>query len=72
MVLKDSYQFNTFAGLRVDEIQRKTDPDSWLHISSDDNYCADILTRGESPNKLGPDSIWQREPDWLIEMIGLL
>ena len=67
MILKDSYQFNTFAGLRVDELQRKTNPEDWLHIPSEANYCADILTKGETPDKLGPDSVWQKGPQWLIQ-----
>ena len=65
MIKKDSYLFNTFAGVRVDEIQSKSDPHSWLHIPSKENYCADILTKGTTPDKLGPDSIWQQGPAWL-------
>ena len=65
MIKKDSYLFNTFAGVRVDEIQTKSDPHSWLHIPSKENYCADILTKGITPDKLGPDSTWQQGPEWL-------
>ena len=66
MICKSSYEFNTFVGLRVAEIQRKTDIDGWLHISSEYNI-ADIITRGASPNKLGPSSIWQTGPLWLVK-----
>ena len=66
MILKDSYGYNTFAALRVAEIQQKTDPAGWLHIPGDQNI-SDILTRGASPEKLGQDSVWQRGPHWLIE-----
>ena len=66
MILKDSYGFNTFAGLRVAEIQQKTDPEAWLHIPGDENI-SDILTRGASPDKLGKDSVWQKGPLWLVK-----
>ena len=52
MIKKDNYGFNTFAGLRVAEIQKKTDVDSWLNIPSAENI-ADVLTRGAKPDKLG-------------------
>ena len=58
MLQKTIYGFSTFVGLRVGEIQQKTDRSSWLHIASSENI-ADILTRGASPDKLGPGSVWQ-------------
>ena len=64
MMKKQSYGFNTFAGLRVGEIQQKTDFDDWFHISSKENI-SDILTKGVSPDKLGPGSTWQYGPAWL-------
>ena len=66
MLAKDSYGYNTFAGLRVAEVQQKTDIEDWKHISSSQNI-SDILTKGISPNKLRPESEWQRGPSWLIE-----
>ena len=66
MIRKLSYGFNTFGGLRIAEIQNKTDVDGWLHIPSEENI-ADIITRGASPNKLGPNSIWQKGPLWLVK-----
>ena len=65
MIRKDSYGFNTFAGLRVTEIQKKTDVMSWHHIPSEENI-SDILTKGTDPSKIGIDSIWQNGPHWLV------
>ena len=65
MIKKESYTLNTFAGLRVKEIASKSDVTSWMHISSKDNYVADILTRGTTPDKLKKDSEWQVGPSWL-------
>ena len=67
MVKKEDYTLNTFAGLRVKEISRKSDVSSWLHISSKQNFVADILTRGTSPDNLKEGSDWQTGPKWLIE-----
>ena len=39
MILKDSYGFNTFAGLRVGEIQQKTVVEDWIHIPSKELMC---------------------------------
>ena len=65
MIKKESYMLNTFAGLRVKEIASKSDVTAWMHISSNDNYVADILTRGTTPEKVKEDSEWQRGPLWL-------
>lgn len=67
MIKKDSYEFNTFVGLRVKEIDAKSDVTTWHHVSSADNYCSDILTRGENPTKLGSGSPWQCGPAWLTQ-----
>ena len=65
MLKKSSYGFNTFVGLRVGEIQQKCDYEDWLHIPSQENI-ADILTKGAPPNMLGPNSIWQKGPYWMV------
>ena len=52
-------------GLRVGEIQQKCDYEDWLHVPSQENI-SDILTKGAPPNVLGPDSVWQRGPHWLV------
>ena len=67
MIKKDSYLLNTYAGLRVKEIGAKTDTYAWRHINSKENYVSDILTREETPNRLGEGSQWQRGPSWLTE-----
>ena len=64
MIKKESYGFNSFAGLRVGEIQMKTDRNAWRHIPSKENI-SDILTKGASPDVLGPNSVWQAGPVWL-------
>ena len=64
MMKKQSYGFNTFAGLRVGEIQQKTNQKDWHHIPSKENI-SDILTRGATPDKLGPGTTWQCGPGWL-------
>ena len=70
MMKKESYGFNTFAGLRVGEIQQKTDLAQWHHIPSKENI-SDILTRGVTPDKLGPDTVWQCGPAWLSGPLSL-
>ena len=65
MILKESYGFNTFAGLRVGEIQRKTDVIQWRHIPSQENV-SDILTKGASPDTLRVGTAWQTGPAWLV------
>ena len=67
MLKKDSYVLNTFAGLRVKEIESKSDVLSWKHISSKDNFVSDILTKGATPDKLGENSEWQTGPKWLLK-----
>ena len=47
------------------EIQQKTQPDDWKHVSSQDNKVANILTKGAPPSSLGPESEWQQGPEWL-------
>lgn len=66
MMLKESYGFNTFAGLRVSELQKKTDLTKWFHIASSENI-ADILTKGSTPDHIGQNSLYQTGPLWLIE-----
>ena len=66
MIKKESYGFNSFAGLRVGEIQQKTDRNAWSHIPSKENI-ADILTKGAPPSTLGPGSTWQTGPSWLVQ-----
>ena len=66
MIRKESYEFNTFAGLGVGEIQQKTNRNKWLHIPSKQNSSI-IFTRGAPPSVLGPGSVWQAGPKWLVQ-----
>ena len=64
MIQKESYGFNTFAGVRIGEIQSATDQSQWYWVEGKKNI-ADWTTRGKSPNELGPESSWQKGPDFL-------
>ena len=66
MLKKDSYSLDTFTGLRVSEIQKKSVAEDWLHVPSKENI-ADVLTKGACPESLGPDSVWQCGPTWLVD-----
>ena len=65
MIRKDSNWYNTFARVRVAEIQTKTNVDDWLHDPRN-KKIADILTRGELHSELGHDSVWQNGRKWLV------
>ena len=64
MVQKESYGFNTFAAIRVGEIQEYTSISQWYWVSGDLNI-ADLITRGADPKSLGEESIWQNGPEFL-------
>ena len=66
MINKISTRFRVYEGVRIGEIQAACGGDlrSWGWISSGDNI-ADWVTRGRVPSELGPDSMWQRGPDFL-------
>ena len=64
MLAKEIYGFNTFEGLQVAKVQKKTALTDWIHIPSKQNIL-DVLTKGKPPNMLGPDSEWQKGPSWL-------
>ena len=71
MIKKSLYGFNTFAGLKVGEIQLKTNVEDWFHIPSEENI-ADCLTKGLSLSKLNSGSKLQDNPgqlksDWPIQ-----
>ena len=66
MIKKESYWYNTFAGMRVSEIQSRSDVDNWLHVPSAQNI-ADILTKGAPPSALVEGSCWQSGPVWLLQ-----
>ena len=66
MINKISTRFRVYEGVRIGEIQAACGGDlrSWGWISSGDNI-ADWVTRGRVPSELGPNSMWQRGPDFL-------
>ena len=68
MISKESYGFNTFAANRIGEIQQKTDPQEWFWTAGDLNI-ADWVTRGKSPEELGPCSIWQSGPEFMKQPV---
>ena len=57
-------RWKTFVANRVAEIQSLTNPDSWKHISSEDNP-ADLISRGVPPKGLINTSLWWSGPAWL-------
>ena len=64
MIQKESYDFNTFVGTRVGEIQSHTEPTQWYWIKGDQNI-ADVITRGTEPSKIGLLSEWQNGPPFM-------
>ena len=57
MIRNDSYGFGASAGLRVAEIQQKTNVDKRFHIRNAVNV-ADVLTRGAKPKDIMQGSTW--------------
>ena len=51
MIQRESYKFNTFAGVRIGKIQDSTQPDDWQWIEGKINI-ADWTTRGKHPSQL--------------------
>ena len=64
MVQKESYGFNTYAAVRVGEIQAGTSPSDWYWVEGKLNI-ADCTTRGKSPQDLNEESLWQKGPEFL-------
>lgn len=64
MVQKESYGFNTYAAVRVGEIQEGTSPSDWYWVEGKLNI-ADWTTRGKSPQDLHEESVWQKGPEFL-------
>ena len=63
-IQKESHGFKMFTANRISEIQDKSDPSEWYWTESKHNI-ADWTTRVKAPHELGPDSIWQKGPDFL-------
>ena len=64
MIQKESYGFNTFAGVRIGEIQAATEKTDWYWVESSLNI-ADIISRGSPPSRIGINSEWQTGPVFL-------
>ena len=64
MIQKESYGFNTFAAVRVGEIQENSNPSDWYWVEGKHN-AADCITRGKKPSQLGEHSVWQEGPEFL-------
>ena len=56
MIQKESYGFNTYAAVRVGEIQEGTSPNDWYWIEGRLNI-SDWITRGKSPRDLHEKSL---------------
>ncbi|XP_064475686.1 uncharacterized protein LOC135389581 [Ornithodoros turicata] len=63
-------RWKQFVRNRVTEIQTATDLAAWRHCPGEQNP-ADLLTRGESMEKLLHSKIWFRGPAWLSESAEL-
>ena len=69
-ITKESYGFKTFVATRIGEIQGKTGPDEWWWVEYELN-AAELTTRVTQPTELGPDSIWQKGPEFLEKPISV-
>ena len=63
---KIAQRFSVYEGVRIGEIQSAThgDMSEWFWIPGNVNV-GDLTTRPQLASALGPDSIWQRGPDFL-------
>ena len=61
---------NDFTGNCVSEVRGKTENCVFGWVQSEHNV-ADLGTRGTSPGKIGPNSEWQRGPEWLYDPVDL-
>ena len=64
MIQRDSCKLNTYFGVRIGEIQERTNTSDWYWINSENNI-GDWLSRGRSPCDLHAGSDWQRGPSFL-------
>ena len=65
MLQKDSYGFNTFAAVRIGEIQGDTTPTDCYWTEGSYNVADWVTRRGKAPKDLGVGSLWQNGPSFL-------
>ena len=63
-IQRETYGFNTFVATKLSENQKKTNPNEWWWIETNQNP-ADMVTRPCHPNRLGNDSTWQMGPEFM-------
>ena len=68
MLNKESYGFQTFAALRVGEIQQATKLSGWFWVEGMSNI-ADWITRGKKPDEIDTNSPWQVGPEFMSHPI---
>ena len=56
MINRENYGFNTYAALRIGEIQKATKPEQWAWVDGKMNI-ADWITRGCCPTEMQYDSL---------------
>ena len=64
MIQRQSYGFNTYASVRIGEIQQSTNPGDWYWLDGRSNV-ADWITRGKDTHDLGEGTVWQKGPKFL-------
>ena len=64
MIQRESYGFNTYASVRIGEIQQSTNPRDWYWLEGRENV-ADWITRGKDPKELATGTLWQNGPKFL-------
>ena len=65
MVKRESYGFNTYAGLRIAEIQQNSNTEDWFWVEGELNI-ADCVTRDKLiPTQMDKGSAWQEGPKFL-------
>ena len=64
MIQSESHGFQTYAAVRIGEIQEHTSKSEWYWVNGKFNV-ADYLTRGRKPSELGDGSEWQIGPEFL-------
>ena len=70
MVKHDTYGFNTYAALRVGEIQENTKKDEWCWVEEELNIADWVTHEKITPSQIGKGSTWQEGPCFFIPAKG--